>query len=285
MRNPTRFGFYGLAACMCSFCLSTATGLSQDAKPDEAANSVAGQDSPPAPVAAPSLRQLLEQNQAVLKALEQLREDREAALNRYTQTIVTQLDNLKDAFTLQRGKELQNTQRTNQMIMTLAGALAGLTVLAMLLSALLPLLVFKRFASAPAVASAGRAVLASPSRVSREAPLLLHQAPEHAPTESAPGGAIEQFERRLLALEKRVAPLHPITPKALVSTGKPGSAPTLPEVPAVKPAKAARVAITLGAGEAITFLPREAGLAKLHSFRAFLAKFKKVFRRSLTLFS
>src|SRR5713101_5870563 len=183
MRKPTRFGFCGLAACMCFFCLSTATGLSQDAKPDEPANPVEGHDLPPLPVSAPSLRQLLEQNQAVLKALEQLREDREAALNRYTQTIVTQLDNLKDAFALQRGRELQNTQRTNHMILTVAGALAGLTLLAMLLSALLPVLVLKRIAAAPRVPPAGTHVLENLSLISSAAGLLLREAAPPTQTE------------------------------------------------------------------------------------------------------
>jgi len=137
MRKTTRFGFYGLAACMCSFCLSTASGLSQDAKSNDAPDSLEGHDPPPLPVAAPSLRQLLEQNEAVLKAVEQLREDRQTALNRYTQTMVTQLDNLKDAFALQRGKEIQDMQRSNHMILTVAGTLAGLMLLAMALSALL----------------------------------------------------------------------------------------------------------------------------------------------------
>src|SRR5258708_26647028 len=87
MRNPTRFGKCGLAAWMCSFCLSAATGLPPAAAPDHPGTPVADEDSPLSPAVLPSLRQIQEQNLAVLKAVEHLGEDRDAALHRYTETI------------------------------------------------------------------------------------------------------------------------------------------------------------------------------------------------------
>src|SRR5436309_2470814 len=138
MRKPTRFGFSGVLACVCFFCLSTATALPQEAKPAPSPDAVADEE-PPLPAAAMlALRQLQEQNLAVLKALEQLREDRDGALNRYTETLSIHLNALKDAFSFQGQQQLQMARSSNHFIITVAAALAGLAVLVMLLSALLP---------------------------------------------------------------------------------------------------------------------------------------------------
>src|SRR5260221_5197557 len=150
------------------------------------------------------------------------------------------------------------------MILTVAGTLAGLMLLAMALSALLPVLVLKRIAAARGGERAGTSVLEGHSPLSAAAGLLLPEAPSPARTEADPGGSLEHFERRLLELERRVAQPQTIG-KAVRAAARPFSSPAVPELPAIKPAKAARVAITAGAREAITFLPAEAGLPKVHA--------------------
>ena len=106
MRNTTRFGFFGFVASMCFFCLSTVTGSPHDSKPTDPLNPAAREDPLLLLTNAPFLHQLQEQNLAVLKALEQLREEREGALDRYNQTITSQLNILKDAFLFQGGVQI-----------------------------------------------------------------------------------------------------------------------------------------------------------------------------------
>src|SRR5881396_530590 len=136
MPQPRRFGIRGVAACWCSFCLSMLTVLSQDSKTSDPA---VNNDPPLTSDAAPFLRQLQEQNLAVLKAVERLQDDADAALGRYNVTVAAQLDALKSALVLQREQDFQSTSAANRVILTLAAGLAGAAVLIMLLSALLPI--------------------------------------------------------------------------------------------------------------------------------------------------
>src|SRR5258708_4114338 len=131
MRTTQRFGFCGLLACMGSFCLSTLTALPQDSKPGQPTNSATGEESPSSQTNAPSLRQLKEQNLAVLRALEQLREDRETTLNRYTETITGQLNVLRDALSLQRQQEAQAARNSNRLILMIAATVAANALLLM----------------------------------------------------------------------------------------------------------------------------------------------------------
>ena len=120
MRNTTRFGFFGFVASMCFFCLSTVTGSPHDSKPTDPLNPAAREDPLLLLTNAPFLHQLQEQNLAVLKALEQLREERDGALDRYNQTITSQLNILKDAFLFQREQELDAARNSNRFILTVA---------------------------------------------------------------------------------------------------------------------------------------------------------------------
>jgi len=286
MRTPTRFGICGLAACVGSFCLSTATGLPQEAVPNNPAAPIANEDSPLPAAALPSLRQLQEQNLAVLKALEHLGEERDVALHRYTETITTQLNALKDAFAVQREHELQAARSSNRIILTVAAVSAGLAVLMMIFSAFLPIWALKRFAAARMAPRIGALFL--PQRFN------IWGGPALPPLHLSPGGSVNaplsgamaHLEERLLALEKRASqPRAGSRDEASPSQGhvepiSPG--PRKPESSIAKYSKAAHVAITLGAGEAIGFLPRETGLIRLHSFRAFLGKLKRIFQRPRT---
>ena len=78
------------------------TVLSQDSKTSDPA---VNNDPQLTSDAAPFLRQLQEQNLAVLKAVERLQDDADAALGRYNVTVAAQLDALKSALVLQRAEE------------------------------------------------------------------------------------------------------------------------------------------------------------------------------------
>src|SRR5213594_2848364 len=147
MRKPTRFGVYGLVAWTCSFCLSAATTLPQEAR-IASTNNLATEDLSPSALSAPALQQLQEQNLAVLKAIEQLREDKEAALNRYTESISAQLNILKDAIIFQREQEMASARSSNRFIFTVAAVIGALAVLVMLVTALVPVWAVKRLAAA-----------------------------------------------------------------------------------------------------------------------------------------
>src|SRR5438477_4937857 len=155
MRNTTRFGFFGFVASMCFFCLSTVTGSPHDSKPTDPLNPAAREDPLLLLTNAPFLHQLQEQNLAVLKALEQLREERDGALDRYNQTITSQLNILKDAFLFQREQELESARNSNRFILTIAAVTAGLAVLIMVFCALLPVWAMKRFAAPAALEGTG----------------------------------------------------------------------------------------------------------------------------------
>ena len=277
MQKSMRFGFCGLAACMCSFCLSTAPASPQDAKLSESAKPVATRDSPEAQPVAPSLLDLQQQNLAVLQALEQLREDRETAFTRYTQSITAELNLLKEAFTTQRAQELQSAQSANRFILSMAAALAGLAVLIMLLSAILPVLAMKRFAAAGRLQPL-KSLLLEGRLGAPGLPVLDPAAPDASG--SGLGKAIEQFERRLLELEQRTSQSQQLVPRKADPPAKSAPSPAKSEPASAKAANAAHVALTLQGGQAIGFLPREISLERFHFFRAALGKFKRVFRRT-----
>jgi hypothetical protein len=271
MPQPRRFGVRGIAACLCSLCLSTFTALPQDAKSSDAA---ANDDSEQTSEAARALRQLQEQNSAVLKAVERLQDDADAALGRYTAVIGGQLDALKTALLLQRDQEFQTARAGNRVILTLAAGLAGAAVLIMLLSALLPLWAVRRIAAAGSPRGTNDLFPGLPAGWSGA--ILPLEAAGHEASLSDLDGIVGQIEQRLAALEKKAT-----EPPALPKRPVPNTATPLPaksETPVVKRSYPAHVAITLGAGEAISFLPRDAALTGFHSFWAWLGGMKRKFK-------
>jgi len=266
---------------MCSFCLSAATALPPAATPEHSVTPVVDEDSPLSAAALPSLRQIQEQNLAVLKAVEHLGEDRDAALHRYTETITAELTALKEAFALQREQELQTARTSNRIILTVAGVSAGLALLMMLFSAFLPVWAVKRFAASRMAPRPENLFLPRPANIWGSSALpSLNIFTGVPPAISPTSGAIAQLEERLHALEKRASQFPPATPddgsRARPAGGQISSA---PRQPPAKFNKAAHVAITIGAGEAIGFLPRETALSRFDSLRALLGKFKRMFQR------
>ena len=155
--------------------------------------------------------------------------------------------------------------------------MAGLAILIMLWSAVMPLRAMKRFLAARAAPPAGR-VLASESAEGWSAAgfpqvAMAEASPLFAPMDKA----IETLEQRLLALEKAAIPSKAAALKP--TSAKTPVAPLSAQPSGSKAAKSPGLAITVGAGEAIIFLPRDAGLTRFRSIRAFFGQFKKLFRR------
>ena len=303
MQNSTRFGFYGLNACLCSFCLSLTTGLAQESKVSPPENPLPREEAPlPRPTDA-SLRELQEQNLAVLKAIEQLQEDRDAALQRYTAAVSTQLNALTDAFLSHRAQELQTVRNSNRFILTVTASIAGVAVLIMLFSALLPVWAIKHFATTRPEPQGfflhghgsawSRIRVQFPLAPVARLPMIRAEAKEGegssaAKTASAVlqgqpavvklDGAIERLERRLQSLEKRAlqkSENRNQRESELSPADKVASTPARPESGGAKYSRSPQVAIRLGVGEAISFLPRDATVGRLHYFRGFLGKCKK----------
>src|SRR5206468_1124466 len=107
--------------------------------------------------------------------------------------------------------------------------------------------------------------------------------PEAAQAESPVGQALGKMEQRLVALERKASQTQASAKKEVRATAPITAAPGKIEVSSAKTSKSPHVAITLGAGEAISFLPCESGLTRLHSFRAFLGNFRKFFQRKTKL--
>jgi hypothetical protein len=221
---------------------------------------------------------------AILQSLERLGEDRDAALHRYTETITGQLNALKDAFALQRTQELQAARTSNRIILTVAAVSAGLAVLMMLFSAFFPIWALKRFAAIRTIPRAGSLSLAGHFNVWGGAQLPPLNNSSGGPAILPLSGAINHIEQRLLALEKRAsqskAGARDEATRRRDATAHISPALRKPESSIAKFSQAAHVAITLGAGEAIGFLPRETNLPRFHSIGRFFGKLKKLFHRS-----
>ena len=184
----------------------------------------------------------------------------------------------------------------NRFILTITASIAGFAVLIMLCSALLPIWALKHFALTrnaapprsfllPGLSSSWGAMhlplftgSAGQLPSSVESKIVKLPAPEQAasPTPSLAAnldGAVEHLERRLQALEQRAAQKV----AAGAPTAKPAAGCGKTEPSGAKFSRAPQVAIRLGEGEAISFLPRDAPAGRFHSLRGALVKVKRFF--------
>ena len=276
-----RFGIRGLLGCACSFCLSPVMGLSQ-----QAAGSA--QDGPEQRIEAPIselraallIQHLQQQNEAVLQALEQLRADRNEELHQYSESMAGQFSALKETLAFGRDEQMQATRDSNRFLLTATAVLTLIALITMLLTLLLPFWALKRMEAARAGAMVrGVSVLTqTPGWGSAGLPLLTSFGSQ--PLNPHLTGAVEQFEQRLLALERRASQSEAPLPKNPAPPANvPGGAKSALANVSSKSSKSPHVAITLGAGEAIIFLPREPALGKFGAVRVFIGKLKTVLLR------
>lgn len=277
----------GALACGCFFCLLTPAGLPQSVSAQSTGESPPGDRNPRE--ATLTAQQVLDQHQQLLKALDLLRRDSDANLQRYNlivdrlrketdlslqrfgAAVGLRLDVLNQALAAARERELAALNRSNRLSLAVAGAMVALSVAEILVIGSLLLRAVRRFSwrmtawSERAVAAAtgagdpgGRLDGALPAQVLHEGNLRLQN-------------AIEQLERRLLELEQSSGrlPSRPAVP--LDAVAQQNHVPGNSAKPA--PAKAgppSGVSLTLGAGESLFFLPHEQRRAPLHHWRWFV---------------
>jgi hypothetical protein len=296
MRFPTllrRFGA-GTLACGSFLCLSVPTAWPQNIPGAVSADPSVGDRNAKGPDGMLSAQQIQEQHQQLLKALELMRRDAEANLQRYNATVdrirketeaglqrfaaavELKVDVLNRALAAERDRELQTLRRSNRLSLTVAGIIVGVSVLEILLMGWLLLRAVRRFADR---------LSAWPSPSSSSG---LGTGPEDdGTTMLGPGNleinlrlqsAIERLEQRLLELEQppghaQIA-IAAHTPPAGPRHKVPGPLP--PSKPA--PAKAVHtsgVSLTVGEGKSLFFLPHEKQRTLMQTCGACLIKFWK----------
>jgi hypothetical protein len=229
-----------------------------------------------------SAEQLQAQHQALLHAIEHLREDSEATLSRYTENIRTELNVLKENVAAKREQDLEAMHSLNQSTRTVILVIVGVALLSF---AFIAGIVFRAM---------GRMGLQMQG-LARKQPLgpkvsvtwKAEQA-QWLPSDTGahPGGrlvsAIARIEQRLLALESlpartKLALPHLAEPAKPKSKSRPAEA----ETASAKPREVPRVSLTLGEGSALGFLPQEVARSKFRLWRSWWAKLKRLFKRSL----
>jgi hypothetical protein len=260
MRPHAQFGPFsaGNIACLCLWCLLPQTGWSQTNSPapprDPALeNAILNWQSRFA-----NLEQLGAQHQVLLKTIERGQREIALALTQSVENTVARLSAMSDVLALQREKDLVFINDSNQLMMKVVSVLAGLLFLGILFTALV---------SGRAMNRLSAVVLASPLMQSQ--PPLPMFAGDPLDTRALTSHPVELLENQLQGvvkrLESRIAELENLTsqPQSPESRSHEVRAirnhPMAP-VTEVHPARVTcspRVALTVGEGAAIGFLPGE----------------------------
>lgn len=236
MQRLISFGWAsaGSLACTVGFFLFITGALAQSPAPDPAS-------APPPAVTAPAeppWQQLLEAQQAILKATEQSRHDAALAAKNQADMIARRIDKLNLSLDSERDREWESILRTHQLALGVASVIAGVTLIGLLLSVLLHVRAMRKL-----TAAVNASLVVGPPHTH-----LLE--------------SIARIENQLLELERSLA--SPPEPEAKDAAHMERTA----EVS--KP----RMALSLGEGDALNFLPSE---IKRGPRRSLLARLKKLF--------
>jgi HAMP domain-containing protein len=225
----------GLAACISSFCL-TAFSASPEIVAEQPPLSIA-------PTEIPAVERLQQQQQILFDAVERIRENSDLALQRYTDAVLTQFNLVQEHFAAQEARNVAAAQRLdNRIQVVLAVMIAGM-ILSLLVIAWIPLWATNRMTRRIIELSRARGTL------SVQQPSV--NVPEQLEVESA----LNRLEERLLSLEN-------------------GTGHAAPEPPASEPALTSRtsmtprVALAVGEGSALMFLPHEVQATRWLGFRS-----------------
>ena len=296
MRIRMHVGLFGAGtvACASFLCLSTAIGGSQTSSPPNGAEPSSVEKGLKSPEVLLTPEQLQEQHQQLLKAVEvirqdtqghlqryatvvdRIRKDTDASLKRFITAVDGKLDRLNRAVASEREHDLQTLRKSNRFALTTASIIVGLLLLEILFLAWLSGRAVNRLAtrmsgwiSEQSSFSGAAAVVGTDAAH----PLTGNMVEE---TSVRLQNAIERLEQRLLDLEHTTGRFpttlttSPVTEVSIVSSAQIRSNP-LPS----KPGKASVVALALGQGESLIFLPHERGLTPLRTYRNFLQKLRK----------
>src|SRR5664280_410229 len=217
---------------------------------------------------AQSNQQLQEQQQTVLHALDQARQDAEAIAKRNNDAVDARLQRIEDSVNAQRERELENLQKSHRFTLIIVGIFAGVGFFGMLFFALFLLrlmnrrteLMFSQFTGqplgsgfAPTALGTGEQQLVATNRVEQSTSRFLN--------------TIEQLEKRIDELEgtaepeaavvelpKKAAEPKPVVAEASIESSEP-KVPAEPETAAARAKndraeRDARIALLLGKGQA-----------------------------------
>src|SRR6266446_1389407 len=109
-----------------------------------------------------ALQRIQEQQQATLHAVEQARQDAEAAAKRNAEAVETRLRQIQDDVNQQRSREVESLQTAHRYTLTVVGIVAGLGFVGILIVALILLRSMSR-----------RAVLATPASLESDTTALV----------------------------------------------------------------------------------------------------------------
>jgi tetratricopeptide (TPR) repeat protein len=217
-----------------------------------------------------SYEQLQEQQQSVLRALDQARQDAEALSKRNNDAVDARLRRIEDSVNVQRQHELDSLQQSHRFTLIIVGIFAGVGFFGMLFFALFLLRTMNRRTEvmlaqftgqplgagfAPAALASGEAQLVAPNRVDQSTSRFIN--------------TIDRLEKRIHELEDTAEP----APIAVESAPKKAVEPVLADVeepseaaeskPAAEPESTAvrakseraerdaRIALLLGKGQAL----------------------------------
>ncbi len=281
MRPHARIGLLsaGNVVCLCLCCLLVQPGWSQTNSPA----------TPPDPALESAIRywqsqltkleQLQAQQAAALKNIEDGQQQIARALTQSMDNTVARLDAMNDALEAQRERSLEFIRDSNHLMLKVVAGLAGLLFLGILFMALV---------SSRALNRLSAVVLASPLMHPLPQPHALADEPAEArlltsdpaePREIQLQNAFKRLESRIAELESLAA--HPESHETGASEGraaKDQSLPPVAEAHAARVTGSPRVALTVGEGAAIGFLPGEVEERGEHPK-------PKLFRRLRMLFS
>ena len=270
-----RFGFFGagLAACVGWFCLQPLSLLSQSASVSGDPKPISEADASEASSGSPTSRQLEEQHQRTLRAIERASSSSEAAFKQSLDAMSDQVNLLRRTISLERNREMEALGRSNRNFFLVLLGLVLLALLATSLTAFLQVRALHRLTrmarSYAAPVPAGYSVLASAnaiiaSKAREQTGLLL---------------AIERLDRRLDELET-VTTRRAIARETAELSQKNAAnvaAPAAKTPVSRPPAKFPHIALTIGENAALGFLPEEQRRNAYRPPRSFFAQFKKLF--------
>jgi hypothetical protein len=240
----------GLAACISSFCLCPFPAASQLSS-NQPALSNAFPD-----VAA--VERLQQQQQAIVRSIERIHQDSQAALDRYTDTVLAQFNLLQDSFAAQQADDLDAAERLNRFTRNAVLIVIGTVVLSILVLAWVPLWATHRMTKKIIEVGRARNQLAHGTAALAE--------PEALQIESALG----RLEQRLLSLETESH--HVAAPeRAATVVGEPRVV--------QKPSFTPRVALALSEGSAIVFLPHDVDAPRFGGLRRQFARLRRLWTR------
>ena len=243
----------GSGACIFSLCLLSTIGLSQT-------NVVVPEPVEGTDATSAWWRQIQEQHQAVLEAIEEVQHTAEVTLDVHRERVLTELDALKRDLVSRREQDLDVMRRLHDDTRTVTLATGGIAVFVLLLNALI------LFWGMNGVAARLGAIFnLHPSRPVNtdtikeiDPPLAL----DNPVAQTRIVQIIERLDKRLLELETRTIQKG----SHAAADAKSRISPMQGGQPATGPGKAPRVFITLGEGSAIGFLPPAVGALKLRAW-------------------